>query len=125
MISEISQKKGYLKDCKAGCPPAPTSHILKSGVVGRSLRLMGLTPHCVTYCYIASHMLIRVRMWSDWLFLYIKGIVKHCSVETFSSALACPCTYSLSSHLDFYLWFTKIMVVWVRVNQSFWNMFAL
>ena len=34
-------------------------------------------------------------MWSDWLFLCIKGIVKHCSVDSsspegFSSALACP-----------------------------------
>ena len=71
------------------------------------LCLMGLTPHCVTYCCIVIHMLIRVKMWSDWLFLSIKEIVKHCSVdssspETFSSALACP-TPSPSSPLAFSL----------------------
>ena len=47
---------GYI--CKAGCQPAPTSHMLKSGVARQGLNLMALTPHCVTYCSIASHMLI-------------------------------------------------------------------
>ena len=50
--------------CKGGCQPAPTSHIPKSGVSGRTLYLMALTPHCV-------------KIWSDWLFLRIKRIVMH------------------------------------------------
>ena len=39
---------------KLGCHPDPTAHMLKSGVAGRRLYLMGITPHCVTYCRIAK-----------------------------------------------------------------------
>ena len=72
------------RSVRLGVKPAPTSHMLKYGVSGRS-QLDG--PHT------------PFKMWSDWLFLCIKGIVMHCSLdswspETFSSVLPCL-SYSL------------------------------
>ena len=89
-VSELQQLY-YLGDLKCwevalnlgivrlGVKPAPTSHMLKSEVSGRSQLDGSHTPF---------------KMWSDWLFLCIKGIVMHCSVdslspETFSSVLPC------------------------------------
>ena len=55
-VPKIDQEMVYLgqknkdRSCKA--------HRLKPGVTGRILNLMALTPHCVTNCSIAGHMLI-------------------------------------------------------------------